>query len=110
MSTLSPLLRFRRAACLPHTTTRCHSVRLSQSSEFGFFHEVFVATDNTRWLLPLPFSFRSGSAPRNPINCALFVSIMMFQSPFFRSLRLRLRRAEPHPEPSLLLACLAFNN
>src|SRR6185312_558084 len=95
------LAQIQKLACLPQTTTRCHSVRVSHSSAFGFFHEVDVATDSTAKLLPLPLSFRSGSAPRNPINCALFVSIT-FKSPFVSPYGSACVEPEPQSRTSLV--------
>jgi methylmalonyl-CoA mutase len=51
-----------------------YNVRGREILRVRLFQEVEVATDNTRCLFPLPFSFPVGICAEDPINCALFVS------------------------------------
>src|SRR5665213_1044882 len=55
---------------------RCHSVRDSHAP--SFFHERFVATENTVKVDPLVPVFASASAPMNPMSVSLLRYMIFF--------------------------------
>src|SRR4051812_6055318 len=70
MATCAPLARLpANSASLPKATHRCHSVRDSHVPE-SFFHDVFVASENTAMLVAL-LTFFSASPPRKPMRVIL---------------------------------------
>ena len=69
-ATCAPLARVAaNSASLPKATHRCHSVRDSHVPA-SFFHDVFVASENTAIFVAL-LTFFSASPPRKPMRVIL---------------------------------------